>query len=156
LEVSSGWKIREDLGISHGTTTALGTCRRCTFRGHRGRHAEKERTTKARNHSWVAEAGRHSEALRITSRAGKSQCAGKWSGWGRLSVDGPGQYNPARSEGPWGRVAQATRTAVLKRASYFDSERRNDGATQSTKGEGKLGDVAYGRRAGRPRLTGRP
>jgi hypothetical protein len=34
----------------------------------------------------------------------KSGCAREWGGWGRLSDDGPGQHNPDRSEGPWGRA----------------------------------------------------
>jgi hypothetical protein len=29
-------------------------------------------------------------------------CACEWGGWGRLSDDGPGHYNPDLSEGPWG------------------------------------------------------
>ena len=32
----------------------------------------------------------------------KSRCAHEWGGWGRLSDDGPGHYNPDPSEGPWG------------------------------------------------------
>ena len=55
------------------------------------------------------------KAPRITSKAGKSRRAREWGGWGRLSVDGPGQNNPDRSEGPWGRE-QNSRMAVLDRA----------------------------------------
>jgi hypothetical protein len=33
-------------------------------------------------------------------------------GWGRLSDDGPGQHNPDRSEGPWGRAVGSARTEV--------------------------------------------
>ena len=43
------------------------------------------------------------KALRISPKA-KSQRACKWGAWGRLSDDGPGQNNPDRSEGPWGRA----------------------------------------------------
>jgi hypothetical protein len=32
----------------------------------------------------------------------KSRCAHEWDGWGRLSDDGPGHYNPDPSEDPWG------------------------------------------------------
>jgi hypothetical protein len=39
----------------------------------------------------------------ISRKAVKWWRAGEWGGWGRLSVDGPGQNNPDRSEGPWGR-----------------------------------------------------
>jgi hypothetical protein len=53
---------------------------------------------------------------RISRPAVKSGCAREWDGWGRLSEDGPGQHNPARSEGPWGRAADAARMTVLVRA----------------------------------------
>ena len=42
------------------------------------------------------------KASRISRHAVKSRCAHKWDGWGRLSDDGPGHYNPDLSEGPWG------------------------------------------------------
>ena len=41
---------------------------------------------------------------RINRDAAKSGYAGEWGGWGQLSEDGPGQLNPDRSEGPWGRA----------------------------------------------------
>ena len=53
---------------------------------------------------------------RISRPAVKSGCASEWDGWGRISEDGPGQHNPARSEGPWGRAADAARMTVLVRA----------------------------------------
>src|ERR1700686_3044331 len=31
-----------------------------------------------------------------------SRCAREWDGWGRISDDGSGHYNPDLSEGPWG------------------------------------------------------
>src|SRR5271169_475395 len=46
---------------------------------------------------------RTAKASRISRRAVKSRCAREWGGWGRLSDDGPGHYNPVPSEGPWGR-----------------------------------------------------
>jgi len=45
---------------------------------------------------------RTAKALRISRRAVKSRCAREWDGWGRLSVDGPGQNNLDPSEGPLG------------------------------------------------------
>ena len=45
---------------------------------------------------------RTAKASRI-SQTVKSRCAREWGGWGRLSDDGPGHYNPDPSEGPWGR-----------------------------------------------------
>ena len=41
----------------------------------------------------------------ISRESVKSRCACTWGGWGRISVDGPGQHNPDQSEGPWGRAA---------------------------------------------------
>jgi len=46
---------------------------------------------------------RTAKASRISRPAVKSRCACEWGGWGRLSDDGPGHYNPDPSEGPWGR-----------------------------------------------------
>jgi hypothetical protein len=45
---------------------------------------------------------RTAKAWRISRNAVKSRCAREWGGWGRLSDDGPGHYNPDSSEGPWG------------------------------------------------------
>lgn len=30
------------------------------------------------------------------------RCAREWDGWGRISDDGSGHYDPGLSEGPWG------------------------------------------------------
>ena len=46
---------------------------------------------------------RTAKASLISRRAVKSRCARERGGWGRLSVDGPGQHNPTSSEDPWGR-----------------------------------------------------
>src|SRR5215472_8243650 len=56
------------------------------------------------------------KASRISREAVKSGCACEWGGWGRISEDGAGQQNPFRSEGPWGRAAEAARTETLQRA----------------------------------------
>jgi hypothetical protein len=45
---------------------------------------------------------RTAKASRISRHAVKSRCAHEWDGWGRLSDDGPGHYNPDPSEDPWG------------------------------------------------------
>ena len=82
---------------------------------------------------------RTAKASRITGSAGKSRRACERGGWGRVSDDGPGHYNPDRSEGPWGRAANAARTAVFDRAEVRDSERGVPAATASTKGGGKPG-----------------
>ena len=43
-----------------------------------------------------------------------------------LSDDGPGHYNPDRSEGPWGKAALAACTVVHQRTASLDSERGSD------------------------------
>src|SRR5262249_16900048 len=45
---------------------------------------------------------RTAKTSRISPGSVKSRCAREWGGWGRLSDDGPGHYNPDPSEGPWG------------------------------------------------------
>jgi hypothetical protein len=45
---------------------------------------------------------RTAKASRISRHAVKSRCAREWDGWGRISDDGSGHYNPDLSEGPWG------------------------------------------------------
>ena len=60
----------------------------------------------------------------INRRAAKSGCAGEWGAWGQLSEDGPGQHNPDRSEGPWGRAENA-RMEVLRRPTVPDTEQGN-------------------------------
>src|ERR1700746_4037093 len=49
---------------------------------------------------------RTAKASSISRHAVKSRCAREWGGWGRLSDDGPGHYNPDPSEGPWGRAVK--------------------------------------------------
>src|SRR5262245_17307658 len=44
---------------------------------------------------------RTAKASRISRYAVKSRCAHEWGGWGRLSDDGPGHYNPDLSGGFW-------------------------------------------------------
>src|SRR5713101_7234549 len=66
------------------------------------------------------------KASRISRSAAKSGCACEWGGWGRLSMDGPGQKNPDRSEGPWGRAAEAARTEVFQRTTSPGTERGSD------------------------------
>ena len=46
------------------------------------------------------------KVTRISRETVKSRCAREWGGWGRISEDGPGQHNPDRSEGPWGRAVE--------------------------------------------------
>src|ERR1700680_2513518 len=64
-------------------------------------------------------------ASRISRQAVKSGCAREWGGWGRISEDGPGQNNPDRSEGPWGRAAESARTEVFTSASSLTQRRES-------------------------------
>jgi hypothetical protein len=86
------------------------------------------------------------KASGISRKAVKSGCACERGGWGRVSVDGLGQKNPDRSEGPWGRAAEAVRTEVLKRIVSPDTERGRDAKAGSTKGGGKPVDGKFSRR----------
>src|ERR1700752_1073831 len=45
---------------------------------------------------------RTAKASRISRLAVKSRCAHEGDGWGRISDDGSGHYNPDPSEDPWG------------------------------------------------------
>jgi hypothetical protein len=45
---------------------------------------------------------RTAKASRISRLAVKSRCAHEWGGWGRISDNGSGHYNPNPSEDPWG------------------------------------------------------
>ena len=107
---------------------------------------------------------RTAKASRISRRAVKSRCACEWDGWGRLSDDGPGHYNPDPSEGPWGRWSIPPHGGAL---SSPQARRRADhtvATTRCTKGGCKLDG---GRRMpgagfkldallGRPRPKGQP
>jgi len=68
----------------------------------------------------------------------KVGCAREWGGWGRLSDDGPGQHNPDRSEGPWGRAGGSARTEVPNRASSL-----TQGREYTVKAVGTKDDRAY-------------
>src|SRR5215467_246248 len=100
------------------SSEVLGKRNRRVFCGLRGRHVAKDHQRKLRTSGGSP---RHrgtctAKASRINRSAAKSRCAYNWGGWGRLSVDGPGQNNPGRSEDPWGRANIVARMAVLKRA----------------------------------------
>ena len=77
------------------------------------------------------------KALRINRYAAKARCAGEWGGRGRISDDGPGHYNPDRSEGPWGKAARAACTEVHQRTASLDFERGYD-VTGSGVHEGRM------------------
>jgi len=78
---------------------------------------------------------RTAKAARINRKAAKSRCAREWGGWGRLSDDGPGQHNPVRSEGPWGRARNSPerRCSTGRRAAAQNAD--HTVAAESTKDE---------------------
>ena len=78
---------------------------------------------------------RTAKAGRISCRAVKSHCAWEWGGWGRISVDGPGQQNPDRSEGPWGRAVGSARTEVPYPRIVPDSEQGVHGESSGHEGQ---------------------
>src|SRR5215468_6940355 len=95
----------------------LGKCNRRVSRGLRGRHVAKDHRRKLRTSGGSPRQGGTctAKASRINRSAAKSGCASNWGGWGRLSVEGPGQNNPDRSEDPWGRATAVARMAALQR-----------------------------------------
>jgi hypothetical protein len=103
----------------------LGIGSRKVPRGLRGRHVVKEHQRKlgtsrgSPRHMRICTA----KASGISRETVKSRCAREWGGWGRLSDDGPGQNNPDRSEGPWGRAAWFARTEVLTSTSSLTQSR---------------------------------
>jgi hypothetical protein len=69
---------------------------------------------------------------------------------GRLSDDGPGQHNPDRSEGPWGRAVGTARTEVPYLPTVPDTEQGVHGASSGHEGRRQT------RVWGRPCLIFRP
>jgi hypothetical protein len=97
---------------------------------------------KARNHSQAARALLPSKGVTYKPATVKSRRAREWGGWGRLSDDGPGHYNPDRSEGPWGRATAVARTAVIQQViSLRHRAELRSSLRWSTKGEDKLDRV---------------
>ena len=94
-------------------------------------------------------------ASRISRRAVKSGCACEWGAWGQISADGPGHYNPDRSEDPWGRVAEAARAEVHKRTTFPDTVRGFNVISDGHEGRWQTGR-GEAREPGRPRLKYRP
>ena len=100
-------------------------------------------------------------ASRISRRAAKSRCAHEWDGWGRLSDDGPGHYNPDPSEDPWGGGvitlhggAQSSLRPDTVRDNRFDYE-AHEGRMQTGVGRCMPGASLSRRRPGKAPL-GKP
>ena len=96
----------------------------------------KEHQRKLRTSRGSPRRKRTARAARISRETVKSGCAREWGGWGRLSADGPGQYNPDRSEGPWGRAVIRSHGGAYKRI-VPDTEQGITMAVESTKDDGK-------------------
>jgi hypothetical protein len=137
----------------------LGKCNRRVPRGLRGRHVAKDHQRKLRTSGGSPRHRRPctAKASCINRIAAKSRCARNWGGWGRLSVDGPGQNNPDRSEDPWGRATKVARMAAPKRA----TAPTQSGTYRLTAMSAKEGSKPDGRDnwaplSGRHLLTGQP
>jgi len=89
---------------------------------------------------------RTAKASRINRTAAKWRCAGEWGGWGRISEDGPGHYNPVRSEGPWGRATPCRSNSGEPPVRPSDTERNkvsslgvHEGRIQTMRSEANAG-----------------
>jgi hypothetical protein len=98
---------------------------------------------------------RTAKTSRISRRAVKSRCARERGGWGRLSVDGPGQHNPTSSEGEYStawRCSIASTDPTLGGSTLKHEGRRQTGRRSTYAGSRlKLIDAS-----GRSRLTSQP
>ena len=92
----------------------------------------------------------------ITRGAEKWRRVGERDGWGRLSVDGPGHYNPDRSEGPWGRAVKPLARRCHSCALNLDTERGLFRRQGGTKDGCKPRDAMIRRHQGRPPPIRRP
>jgi hypothetical protein len=88
---------------------------------------------------------RTAKALGISQKV-KSRGAPRRGGWGRLSEDGSGQYNPDRSEGPWGRAASRSKGGAkraeasrLRAAGRIEATEHTKGRSKPSKGQGMPG-----------------
>ncbi len=105
---------------------------------------------------------RTAKASRISRHAVKSRCAREWDGWGRLSDDGPGHYNPDPSEGPWGGgviILQAVRDRVLRPDTVRDNRcdhEAHEGRMQTGRRTAHAGSRLKLRRPGKAPLESQP
>ena len=80
---------------------------------------------------------RTAKASRISRRAVKSRCAHEGDGWGRISDDGSGHYNPNPSEDPWGGGVISLHGGAQS-SLWPDTVRDNRDDPRCTKSGGKL------------------
>ena len=80
---------------------------------------------------------RTAKASRISRLAVKSRCAHEGDGWGRISDDGSGHYNPNPSEDPWGGGVISLHGGAQS-SQGPDTVRDNRETTRRTKGGCKL------------------
>ena len=85
---------------------------------------------------------RQAKASDISGDPVKFRCARRRGGWGRISVEGPGQYNPDRSEGPWGRAGDCSKGGATTQGpaeSWASWRRRTKGRCKPSGTEGMPG-----------------
>src|SRR5262249_48772405 len=84
----------------------------------------------------------------------KFRCARRRGGWGRISVEGPGQHNPDRSEGPWGRAGDCSKGSATTQGpaeSWASWRRRTKGRCKPSGTEGMPGGGLTEARGGKAR-----
>src|SRR4029077_17275526 len=103
---------------------------------------------------------RTAEASRISRRAAKSRCACEWGGWGRLSDDVLGHYNPNPSEGPWGRWINPPHGGAVSRRPtrlWAGQPLKHEGRRQTGRSSAYAGSrLKLSDAPGRSRLTSQP
>jgi len=103
------------------------------------------------------EVGRTAVAARISRFAVKSSCSCEWGAWDQLSDDGPGHYNPDRSEGPWGKaLGSLNGGALAHRVPRLRSRIRRYRQRSARKAVANYLSRSTWRLVGRPRLIYRP
>src|SRR6516164_7195451 len=93
--IAESWECRAGLFAAKATPTSpTGTDDDRALRGLRGRMPGKNAQRQLGTTRGSPRRTRTAKASRISRHAAKSQCAREWGGWGRISDDGPGHYNP--------------------------------------------------------------
>ena len=131
----------------------LGAGSRRTPRGLRGRHAETERTVKARNHSGVAEVGTHSEGIAYKPQGGEVAMCPRVGRMGPSKRRWTGTTKPGPERGPLGLSDIGRSHGGVRPIQWLRLRAESTTVDAgSTSGGGKLGDAMIRRHAGRPRL----
>jgi len=132
----------------------LGACNRWTSRDPGGQHVDTEHRQK--HGTSRGSPRRRSLSIRCTAKtsrisrdAAKSRCACEWGGWGRLSEDGPGHYNPVWSEDPWGRAVEPLKrrwpSVLGASAQYEECARQAMGTKDGCKPDDAKTSLSHGK-----------